>query len=133
MKELSIRTMKYSCGLLVDRYYNAAINIINEGLRFSEASKPLQQGSNCPNLCLRTPLYVQLKQEALTSISGEQFTRDNLDIYLRGLAKEFRQINGKKIYLTCSNIISIHAVSLEYLIAMKLMSLSNYKADMLRL
>lgn len=41
MKELSIRTMKYSCGLLVDRYYNAAINIINEGLRFSEASKPL--------------------------------------------------------------------------------------------
>lgn len=41
MKDLSIRTMKCSFGLLVDRDYNAAINIINEGLRFSDASKPL--------------------------------------------------------------------------------------------
>ena len=41
MKDLSIRTMKCSCGFVVDRDYNAAINIKNEGLRLLEASKPL--------------------------------------------------------------------------------------------
>ena len=33
MKDLSIRTLKCSCGLEIDRDYNAAINIKNEGLR----------------------------------------------------------------------------------------------------
>ena len=33
MKDLSIRTLKCNCGLEIDRDYNAAINIKNEGLR----------------------------------------------------------------------------------------------------
>ena len=33
MKDLSIRTLKCDCGLEIDRDYNAAINIKNEGLR----------------------------------------------------------------------------------------------------
>lgn len=33
MKDLSIRTIKCDCGLIMDRDYNAAINIKNEGLR----------------------------------------------------------------------------------------------------
>lgn len=33
MKDLSIRTLKCSCGLEIDRDYNAAINIKDEGLR----------------------------------------------------------------------------------------------------
>ena len=32
MKDLSIRTMKCDCGFVIDRDYNAAINILNEGL-----------------------------------------------------------------------------------------------------
>ena len=136
-------------------------------------------------------------------MSKNTFNRDNLDTYLRELAKEFRRINGKKMpaeiilvggasilinygfrdmtndmdaiiqasssmkeainrvgdrmnlpngwinddfvktksyshnlilhskyYRTYSNIVSIRTVSSEYLIAMKLMSLRNYKADM---
>ena len=41
MKDLSIRTMKCSCGFVIDRDYNAAINIKNEGLRLLNSSKPL--------------------------------------------------------------------------------------------
>lgn len=136
-------------------------------------------------------------------MSNKAFNRDNLDSYLRELAKEFRKINGKKMpaeiilvggasvlinygfrdmtndmdaiiqasssmkeainrvadrmnlpngwinddfvktksyshnlilhskyYRTFSNIVSIRTVTSEYLIAMKLMSLRNYKADM---
>lgn len=33
MKDLSVRTMKCECGLTINRDYNAAINIRNEGLR----------------------------------------------------------------------------------------------------
>ena len=33
MKDLSVRTMKCECGLTMNRDYNAAINIKNEGLR----------------------------------------------------------------------------------------------------
>lgn len=33
MKDLSVRTMKCECGLTINRDYNAAINIKNEGLR----------------------------------------------------------------------------------------------------
>ncbi len=33
MKDMSIRTMKCSCGLKMDRDHNAAINILNEGLK----------------------------------------------------------------------------------------------------
>ena len=33
MKNLSIRTMKCDCGLVISRDHNAAINIKNEGLR----------------------------------------------------------------------------------------------------
>ena len=33
MKDLDIRTMRCSCGLIIDRDYNAAINIWSEGLR----------------------------------------------------------------------------------------------------
>ena len=33
MKDLSIRTMKCDCGLVISRDQNAAINIKNEGLR----------------------------------------------------------------------------------------------------
>ncbi len=33
MKDLSIRTMKCDCGLTMSRDQNAAINILNEGLR----------------------------------------------------------------------------------------------------
>ena len=134
---------------------------------------------------------------------NKAFNRDNLDSYLRELAKKFRKINGKKMpaeiilvggasvlidygfrdmtndmdaiiqasssmkeainrvgdrmnlpngwinddfvktksyshnlilhskyYRTFSNIVSIRTVTSEYLIAMKLMSLRNYKADM---
>lgn len=136
-------------------------------------------------------------------MSNKAFNRDNLDSYLKELAKEFRKINGKKMpaeiilvggasvlinygfrdmtndmdaiiqasssmkeainrvgdrmnlpngwinddfvktksyshnlilhskyYRTFSNIVSIRTVTSEYLIAMKLMSLRNYKADM---
>ena len=41
MKDLSIRTMKCICGFVIDRDYNAAINIKNEGLRLLNSSKPL--------------------------------------------------------------------------------------------
>ncbi len=136
-------------------------------------------------------------------MSNKAFNRDNLDTYLRELAKEFRKINGKKMpaeiilvggasvlinygfrditndmdaiiqasssmkeainrvgdrmnlpngwinddfvktksyshnlilhskyYRTFSNIVSIRTVTSEYLVAMKLMSLRDYKADM---
>ena len=33
MKDLSIRTMKCDCGLVLDRDHNAAVNIKKEGLR----------------------------------------------------------------------------------------------------
>lgn len=38
MKDLSIRTLKCSCGLEIDRDYNAALNIKNEGLRLLVAN-----------------------------------------------------------------------------------------------
>ena len=38
MKDLRIRTMKCDCGLVVDRDHNAAINILNEGLRILNSS-----------------------------------------------------------------------------------------------
>lgn len=37
MKDLSIRTMRCSCGCKIDRDYNAAINIKKEGLRLLSA------------------------------------------------------------------------------------------------
>ena len=33
MKDMSIRTMRCECGSVMDRDLNAAINILNEGLR----------------------------------------------------------------------------------------------------
>lgn len=38
MKDLSIRTMKCDCGLVINRDQNAAINILNEGLRILNES-----------------------------------------------------------------------------------------------
>lgn len=38
MKDLSIRTMKYDCGLTMSRDQNAAINILQEGLRLLNSS-----------------------------------------------------------------------------------------------
>ena len=38
MKELSVRTMKCDCGLSMSRDQNAAINILNEGLRIQHES-----------------------------------------------------------------------------------------------
>ena len=37
MKDLKIRTMRYDCGLVIGRDQNAAINILNEGLRILAA------------------------------------------------------------------------------------------------
>ncbi len=49
-------------------------------------------------------------------IADKPFTKDNLDSYLKELAKEFRRRNGSK-------------VSAEYLVAMKLMAGRQYKND----
>ena len=38
MKDLSIRTMKCDCGLVMDRDHNAALNIKKEGLRLLKGS-----------------------------------------------------------------------------------------------
>lgn len=37
MKDLKIRTMRCDCGLVIGRDQNAAINILNEGLRILAA------------------------------------------------------------------------------------------------
>ena len=50
-------------------------------------------------------------------MSEVPFTKENLDQYLKELAKEFRKRNGK-------------AVTGEYLVAMKLMSGRKYKYDL---
>ena len=38
MKDLAVRTMKCECGLTISRDQNAAINILNEGLRILKES-----------------------------------------------------------------------------------------------
>ena len=49
-------------------------------------------------------------------IADKPFTKDNLDSYLKEMAKEFRRRNGS-------------TVSAEYLVAMKLMAGRQYKND----
>ena len=38
MKDLSVRTLKCDCGLVINRDQNAAINILHEGLRMLDRS-----------------------------------------------------------------------------------------------
>ena len=68
-----------------------------------------------------------------------RFTRENLDQYLKELAKEFRKRNGKSMpaenqfseyYRTFSNVVTFRTVTGEYLVAMKLMSGRQYKYDL---
>ena len=44
MKDLSIRTIKCECGLVMDRDQNSAINVKNEGLRLLLEAQPYNNG-----------------------------------------------------------------------------------------
>lgn len=85
MKDLNNRTLTCDCGLTINRDYNAAINIKNEGLRILLSAQTLYlvgQELSEPNACghcvrLDCILYVikrwWLKQEA-RYFNAEQFT-----------------------------------------------------------